>query len=185
MDTGASELTIAVILVLGILWLAVLVPPILRARNQQSRSDSVGDFHYRLGMLGQTNGTKRDLPLGTSVQRPMFAPSGTARMSPTQKRRRDVLLVLLGVAAATLFLAVLTRATPLFALHVLADAALGGYIYLLIQFKHRVYEQQSKVRYLGSGAPRFPAYPFGELGQQMASEPTGPRLVPLRRTASN
>ena len=119
-------MTIAVILVLGVLWLAVLVPPILRARNQQGRSDSVGDFNYRLGMLGQTNGTKRDLPVGTSVQQPMFAPNGSARMSATQKRRRDVLFVLLGVAAATLFLAVLTRMTAFFALHVLADARSAG-----------------------------------------------------------
>ena len=180
-------MTIAVILVLGVLWLAVLVPPILRARNQQGRSDSVGDFNYRLGMLGETNGTKRDLPVGTSMQRPMFAPSaGSARMSPTQKRRRDVLLGLLGVAAATLFVAVLTRGTAFVAVHVLADAALGGYVYLLIQFKRRAQEQHSKVRYLGSGVPRMPGgYPFGELGSNMASESSGPRLVPLRRIASN
>jgi len=44
-------LTIAVILVLGVLWVAVLVPPILRARGQQGRSDSVGDFTYRLSTL--------------------------------------------------------------------------------------------------------------------------------------
>ena len=57
--TGAFALTIAVILVLGVLWVAVLVPPILRARGQQSRSDSVGDFTYKLSTLGRANGSHR------------------------------------------------------------------------------------------------------------------------------
>ena len=49
-------MTIAVILILGVLWVAVLVPPILRARGQQGRSDSVGDFTYKLSTLGRANG---------------------------------------------------------------------------------------------------------------------------------
>jgi hypothetical protein len=178
-------LTIAVILILGVLWIAVLVPPILRARGQQSRSDSVGDFTYKLSTLGRANGSHRERPSKTSAQRPMFAPMGPgpAQMSAAQKRRRDVLLVLLGIAAATLFLAVLTRSMPFFALQLLADAALGGYVYLLIQFKQRAQEQQAKVRFLGSAyrepTPYFNGYSGG------GSESKGPRLVPLRQTASN
>ncbi len=60
--TGAFALTIAVILILGVLWVAVLVPPILRARGQQSRSDSVGDFTYKLTTLGRANGSHREPP---------------------------------------------------------------------------------------------------------------------------
>ncbi len=177
-------MTIAVILVLGVLWVAVLVPPILRARGQQSRSDSVGDFTYKLSTLGRANGSHRDRPRATSAQRPMFAPMGPgpATMSAAQKRRRDVLFVLMGAAAATLFLAVLTRSMAFFALQLLADAALGGYVYLLIQHKQRAHEQRAKVRFLGS-AYREPTPYFN--GHSGGSESSGPRLVPLRQTASN
>ena len=133
-------MTIAVILILGVLWVAVLVPPILRARGQQSRSDSVGDFHYKLSTLGAANGSHRLRPTRHQASpTPIFVPmgAGPASMSAAQKRRRDVLFVLLGIAAATLFLAVLTRSMAFFALQLLADVALGGYVYLLIQHKQR------------------------------------------------
>lgn len=180
-------MTIAVILVLGILWVAVLVPPILRARGQQNHSDSVGDFNYKLNTLGRANGSHRMRPSRTSSQSPIFAPmdAGPATMSAAQKRRRDVLVVLLGVVAATFFLAVLTRSTMFFALQILADIALGGYVYLLIQHKQRAQEQRSKVRFLSS-AYREPTPYFNA---QYASAPresaSVPRLVPLRQTASN
>jgi hypothetical protein len=179
-------LTIAVILVLGVLWVAVLVPPILRARGQQSRSDSVGDFHHRLSTLGRANGSHRNRPYRTSAQRPMFAPSGggPASMSAAQKRRRDVLFVLLGVVAATFFLAVLTRSTAFIGLQLLADAALAGYVYLLIQRKNRAQGQRSQVGYLGNSY-REPTPYFNPQYASAARESNGPRLVPLRQTASN
>jgi hypothetical protein len=179
-------LTIAVILVLGVLWIAVLVPPILRARGQQSRSDSVNDFRYKLSTLGRANGSHRERPTRTSSAQPIFVPRGPgpATMSPAQKRRRDVLLVLLGVVAATFFLAVLTRSMAFVALQVLADVALAGYVYLLIQYKNRTQEQRSGVRYLGA-AYREPAPYFNTQYAPAARESSGPRLVPLRQTASN
>jgi len=178
-------LTIAVILILGVLWVAVLVPPILRARGQQTRSDSVGDFHYKLSTLGQANGSHRARPSRTSSQRPIFAPMdpAPATMSAAQKRRRDVLFVILGLVAATLFLAALTRSTAFIALQLLADIALGVYVYLLIQHKHRAQEQRSKVRFLSS-AYREPTPYFGAYAPA-ARESAGPRLVPLRQTAAN
>ena len=68
-------MTIAVILVLGVLWVAVLVPPILRARGQQGRTDSVGDFTYKLSTLGRANGSHRNRPSRTSSQKPIFVPT--------------------------------------------------------------------------------------------------------------
>ena len=59
--------------------------------------------------------------------------------------------MLLGVVAATFFLAVLTRSMAFVALQLLADIALAGYVYLLVQYKQRTQEQRSKVRYLGAG----------------------------------
>jgi hypothetical protein len=178
-------LTIAVILVLGILWVAVLLPPILRARGQQSRSDSVGDFHHKLRSLGQANG-HRTRPRRTTASSPIFVPShsGISTMSAQQKRRRDVLFILLGLVAFTFFLAVLTRSMAFIALQLVADVALGGYVYLLIQYKQRAQEQRSKVRYLGGSYRQSSPYVNGQY-VSAAHEPSGPRLVPLRQTASN
>ena len=178
-------MTIAVILVLGILWVAVLVPPILRARGQQSRTDSVGDFHHKLRSLGQANG-HRSRPRRTNASSAIFVPTttGLGSMSAQQKRRRDVLFVLLGLVAFTFFLAVLTRSMAFIALQVVADVALAGYVYLLLQYKQRAQGQRSKVRYLG-GAYREPApYTNGRYGSA-AGDSSAPRLVPLRQTASN
>jgi hypothetical protein len=96
-----------------------------------------------------------------------------------------VLLVLVGVVAVTVFLAVLTRTMAFFALQLLADIALGGYVLLLIRHKQRVREQQSKVRFLGSEY-RQPAPSYAtEYSSRGTSGSSGPRLVPLRQTASN
>jgi len=176
-------LTIAVILVLGILWIAVLVPPILRARGQQNRSDSVGDFHYKLRSLGAANG-HRSRPVRTTAASPIFIPTHNigGSMSAQQKRRRDVLFVLLGLVAFTFILAALTRSMPLIALQLIADAALGGYVYLLVQYKQRAQGQRSKVHYFGGYREPTP-YINGRYVSSRA--PEGPRLVPLRQTASN
>jgi hypothetical protein len=178
-------LTIAVILILGVIWAVVLIPPILKARAGRPRNDSVGDFHYRLRMLGQTNGTHRDRPARLSLSRPAFAPHrGSGRQSPRQKRRQDVLLVMLGVCAATLFLALLSRMTVLLVVHLACDALLAAYLYLLVRHKQRATEQRSKVRFLNtayrSSAPYLAGYPASD----GTSESTGPRLVPVRQSAS-
>ena len=89
-------MTVLVILIIGLAWVAFLGPSILRARNRQGRTDSVGDFSHRLTQLGRTNGRHSDRrherSSSLSMQRPLFAPSrSTHQMTPTQKRRRDVL----------------------------------------------------------------------------------------------
>jgi hypothetical protein len=177
-------LTIAVILVLGVLWVAVLVPPILRARGAQGRSDSIGDFSHKLSSLGRANGHRT--PRGSSPK-PIFVPSapGPASMSAAQKRRRDVLFVLFGVVAATFFLAVLTRSMAFVMLQLLTDLALAGYVYLLIQHKQRAQGQRSKVRYLSAAyRETSPSYMNSQYVPPVR-EPHGPRLVPFRQTVSN
>jgi Flp pilus assembly protein TadB len=178
-------LTIAVILVLGILWVAVLVPPILRARGQQNRTDSVGDFSHKLRSLGQANG-HRARPRRSTASSPIFVPSHTSGsgMTAQQKRRRDVLFVLLGLVAFTFFVAVLTRSMAFVALQIVADLALAGYVYLLLQYKQRATDQRSKVHYLGA-AYREPAPSMNGRYSVTPSTSEAPRLVPLRQTASN
>ena len=132
-------MTVAIIFILALAWVAFLAPTILRARNNQVRADSVGDFHHRLRALGRTNGTQRKGPRPRPSHQPIFGPvtSGSPTMSPAQRRRRDVLLVLMIVAVTTLLVALVTRSMPAIALHLLVDAALGGYVYLLLQYKQQ------------------------------------------------
>ncbi len=182
-------MTIVLVLVIGLAWIAFLGPTILRARNRQGRSDSVGDFRHRLTQLGRTNGRHgerhHDMPTSSSLQRPLFAPSSMQRsMSRVQRRRRDVLFGLSGAVAITLLLALATRSTAFILLNLLVDAALVAYLYMLVQMRQQVAERRSKVRFLGS-AYRAPArYLLGAPEDPGSSESNGPHLVPLRQTAS-
>ena len=181
-------MTFVLIAVLGLAWIAFLAPTILRARNNQVRADSVGDFHHRLRALGRTNGTQRKGPRPHRMA-PLHGPvhGGPGAMSPAQKRRRDVLLILAALVGITLVVAVLQRSTPFIALQLLADAALAGYVYLLVQFRQRT-QAQRPVQPL-PGSPRVPAPYAPYANYQLAeidlreSERSGPRLVPLRQTA--
>jgi Flp pilus assembly protein TadB len=181
-------LTVLVILIIGLAWVAFLGPTILRARNRQGRTDSVGDFSHRLTQLGRTNGRhdrRQDRSSSLSMQRPLFAPSrSTHQMTATQKRRRDVLLALAAAAAATLVLAVFMRSTPFLLLNLVADAALVAYVYMLVQVRHQSREQRTKVRFVGSAYQRPAPYLLDGQDHFGSSESNGPRLVPLRQTAS-
>jgi hypothetical protein len=68
------------------------------------------------------------------------------------------------------------------ALQLVADAALAGYVYLLVQYKQRMQGQRTKVRYLGAAYRDSSPYASD---QPMSTHHGGPRLVPLRQTASN
>ena len=190
-DTGALTLTIAVILILGLIWAAVLIPPILRARSQQPRNDSVGDFHYKLSMLGHTNGTHRKRPDRVSTSRPAFAPvgRGPAKQShdaeapprgavhPHRHRRGHA------VPRAAEPDAAAVRGEPRS-----PTLLLAGYIYLLIQYKQRASEQQSKVRFLNTAyrtpAPYMVGPPVVERHERVdrpASRPAAPNRFELAR----
>jgi hypothetical protein len=185
---GASTLTIAVILILGILWVAVLVPPIMRARGNQGHGGSVSDFTHRLTSLGRVNGHRDRRSTRRTSNRPLYVPTATTYsvgggMSAQQKRRRDVLVVLGGVVGVTLLLALVTRSPLFIFLQLVADVALGAYVYLLLQYKQRAQERGAKVSYLGAaeyGAPTTPFSTFSDGAGQSASM----RIVPLRQTAS-
>ena len=105
-------------------------------------------------------------------------------MSPVQRRRRDVLIALTAAAAFTLLATVALRSVPLFLLNLLCDAALVAYMYMLVQVKQRAREQRVKVRFLGTAYQRTAPYLLDGPEHGGTSESNGPRLVPLRQTAS-
>jgi hypothetical protein len=171
-------LAILVILVLAVLWAAVLLPPILRARNGNGSTGGIGDF---VGKLREGFGGHRSAdpslpplvpimgPVGGGPMGPMGGPAGPmggpvgpmgspARvpggMTPQQRRRRDVLVGLLAAAGLTFFMALFAGSGIFWVLQLLADALLAGYIYLLLQFKARAHGGISQQQPLTA-----PAYP--------------------------
>ena len=145
-------MTITVLLILAVLWAAVLVPPVLRARSENRRGDRIGPL--RLGahvrspslaafgpppLLGGRSGPDRSA--GRSRASLPYRADGSSRapaeITPTQKRRRDVMLVLVGGVVLSLVLAAFTGTAFLWALHLLADVLLGAYVLLLVRIRQR------------------------------------------------
>jgi hypothetical protein len=151
-------LTITVLLILAVLWAAVLVPPALRSRSEGRRGETIKPLNYRLDGGGPGSGRT----LASMFNRPAARPGGfrpaafparpgsagasdrigaptrpPGEMTPAQKRRRDVLVLLLAGAALTCVVAVFTGVIALWLLHLLVDALLGGYVYLLVRLKQR------------------------------------------------
>lgn len=160
-------MTFVVLVILAGLWAIVLVPPLLRARNERA-ADSIGDFHQRLGVLGRTHRPSRRtrsaparLPAAVPPipARPGSAPlrpdSAPLRPGPewSARRRRDVVNVLVTTVALTLALAYLAGGAAAWSLHVLADVMLVAYVGLLLRFGHLQAERAGRVRYLPTGPP--------------------------------
>jgi hypothetical protein len=173
-------LAIPVLIVLAVLWGAFFLWPILSGRSSGRRADSIGDFSYRLGVIGKTGGHSRRRrsaqppaipvamppaipparPLGAAgVNAPLGSPLavvGSSAMSRSQRRRRDVLL-LLGVAVLSSLLLAVFAGNPLFWLvQLFTDALLAGYLVLLVRMKQTANERRAKVHYLPT-PPSAPA----------------------------
>lgn len=172
-------MAVVVLLILVIAWVIVLAPPLLRSRGEIRRTDSIGNFHHSLGVLGRTQGLdgRSSMPAGVRADGPLTPPlaarMGTASMSPTTasqrsaRRRREVFTVL-GAAATLTLLAALTVGGAMWGLHLLADLLLGAYAALVAWFRQLSIEHQQKVRYLPAARGHAPA-----------------PLAALRRTASS
>ena len=181
-------MAIPLILLLVVLWAAAglwLIPPMLRGRGQRRPADSVGDFSYRLGVIGKTGGHERHRPSGRLPQTPRpatpgYRPGTPVRytsgpvMTPAQRRRRDVLLGLIVVAVLTLLAGVLTGASMVWGLFLLVAVLLLAYIYALARMQQAKLEREVKVRYL----PGHTATP------QLAYRQQAPTLG-YRRSASS
>jgi len=186
-------LAIPVLLILAVLWAAVLVPPVLRSRSE-TRRRTVGDFTSRLGALNRQSSPTRSI--GVRPERPLHAVASSrdgsvrqhAPMTPAQKRRRDVLIVLGGAAIATLLLAVVTGNPLLWVLQIAADVSLGAYMFLLVALKHL-----SSTGAPSKGVGAWPAASPSSRPMSLAHPRVPPRpelapfpqaAPPLRRTAS-
>ncbi|MGI9032106.1 MAG: hypothetical protein ACR2HY_00150 [Acidimicrobiales bacterium] len=175
------------LVVLGILWIAFLVPPMVRSRTEGRPADSISAFRRQLATLRRTRpGVARSLaaprppaymtptsPGVTSlaarrslaaakgprpVARQAFVAAGLpTARARTLRRRRDVFVALLGSAAATLALGLLPPLRVLLYVNLVVDVLLVAYVALLIRQRTVVAEQEMKVRFLPGTRPIEPA----------------------------
>ncbi len=192
-------MAILVILVLAVLWAAVLLPPILRSRSEAGASPGgVGDF---VGKLRAGLGHGRQSDAGLPPLQPLMGPIGGPTSAPpvgpvkvsgggmnaTQKRRRDVLLGLMAAAVLTFLMAFMAGSMMFWLLNLVADALLGGYVYLLIQLKARQMHRGQAASPTGFvTGPATNVHSLDSMRQRDQSHveaPRGASVLALRRTA--
>lgn len=153
-----------VLLVLAVIWGAVLVPPMMRARSESRPADSIGNFRHQLSVLRRTGPTTvapanplripsyaAPVPAPTYQMARNYSPGG-ARRARTLKRRRDVLFTLLVAMGVTLVLGLLPPFRALLGLHVLCDVLFAGYVALLLRARNEAAERDMKLRFLPATA---------------------------------
>ena len=123
------------LVLLALVWAAVLLTPVMRSRSTAS-GDSISDFNYRLDVLAQTNGNTAPTARGNA---PQFGRSAA-------QRRRTALLILTSTVCVTGLLALATPSTAAWALNLVADAALVGFLGLWAWVRSVQAEQSVKVR---------------------------------------
>ncbi len=130
---------ILLLIVLAGVWVALLVPPLVRSRRDNRPSGSIQQFRRQLHVLGRTTP-------GGMVAVP--APSRAVRVRRCVKRRRDILLGLLVVMGASLLLGLIPALRIAWTVHVVADVAFVAYLWALVHRRNLAAEREAKVRYL-------------------------------------
>jgi hypothetical protein len=170
-------LTIVVLLILAMVWLAVLGPGLLRRRAERRSTDSIGAFHrqlrvlqrtgpalvdpaYRLDDDGDAASTALRLP---RPQRPSGRAVAAARRAPRHaaerrtdpyfrpdacRRRRNVLVGLVGVLVCTGLFGAVPAMRPALFVTLVDGLLLAGYVGLLVYLRTLALERQVKLRYL-------------------------------------
>jgi hypothetical protein len=129
-----------VLVILAALWAVVLLPPLLRSRTERS-NDSIGEFNYRLDVLGRTNGGLREDGMRASPR------------TRAAKRRRDVTRGLLLAVGVTGLLALATNIAAIWIVHAIADLALLAFFGLWAWTKSLANERAAKVRRMPTQRP--------------------------------
>lgn len=152
-----------ILLIVGAAWMAVLLPPLVRAKLNGSPSNSVSNFRRQLyslensggrGPRGQLRGMARPLAPTqlrgqsggrlTHVTAPLVRPEGVRHhrvgmnVNPhylLRQRRQHLVVGLAGLVAASLFLAFTTGSTAMVYVFTVSLLALIGYCYVLVQLR--------------------------------------------------
>lgn len=127
--------------VLGLAWIAVLVPAALKARREAPLS-AAQRFKHRMDLIAPS--ARRS---GRWVCVPRVGPErpGVRSHRRAQEQRKRLLEVLLGIAGATFLLALLAGGAWT-RLHVIADIVLVSYAVLLVGAKRKRADTRMKIR---------------------------------------
>ena len=145
--------TLLVLVILGLIWAAVLLPPYLQNRREHRPGDSIASFRHQLSVLERATpeGRARNitrLDTRTVARSASLAPrSAMVTTSSARKRRRDVFLTLFGAVGVTFLLAI-AMGGMVWMLHAVIDLAFIGYVGLLVKLQQEATEKDIKVRFL-------------------------------------
>ena len=154
-----------VLLFLAAVWALVLIPPLFRGRVEGRSADSIGDFRRQLHVLQRTGPTAFGPPgparFSGSTASAMVAPfrgpgaprsPQSLRRQRTLKRRRDVLLGLIGTTAGSLLLGAIPAFRILWLVTLISAGLLVGYVALLVRMRNVAAERDMKLRFLPAAA---------------------------------
>lgn len=127
-----SLLTPLLVVLLLVLWGAVFVPSILRAREKTSPIVSVGMFRRRMRVL-----SGRPPASGRWVLMPATPQELEAPRRRSIRRRRQIFTGLVFLAVATLLLGLLPGLRVFLRVHLTTDVLLATYVAFLIWVKER------------------------------------------------
>lgn len=125
-------MTLLLVLLLAVLWGAVFLPAILRARLDSSPIVSVGMFRRGMRAL---SGSHLSGQGGRWVLMPRTPEDGELPRKRALMRRRRMFAALLAGSLVTLVLGIFPGLHGLLKLHVALDCTLAGYVLYLVQTK--------------------------------------------------
>jgi hypothetical protein len=131
-----SVLTALLIVLLAVLWGAVFLPTILRARQTSSPISSVGTFRRGMKALG-ANKTS-----GRWIVMPPRPADDIAMRKRAIYRRRQVFTALLFAASVSLLLGLVPDLRWMLQVHLAIDAMLLAYVGILLRIKRRIVQSR-------------------------------------------
>jgi hypothetical protein len=127
-----GAVTLLLVILLALLWGIVIVPAILRAREDRSPLGTVGMFRTNMRALGSG---LRSTPAGRWILLPSHPDDLLAPRERNLRRRRHLFSALVAGAAGTLVLGLVPGMSDFLKLHLILDLVLAGYIRFLLKVK--------------------------------------------------
>ena len=150
-----------VLLVVVAAWAAVLVPPLLRGRQENRPNSSVVDFRRQLSTfqrsapvrpgspmrsmarpLAPSPGRQRPMPLSHATPTRGIVRQNVSRQHLIKQRRQNVLVTLALLSVGSAFIAFTTKSDLFIYVFVLSAISLAGYCYKLSQLRRYPSSQQ-------------------------------------------
>jgi hypothetical protein len=155
-------------LVLGVLWAAFFLWPMVQRRMSGTNRNSIGDFSRRVSALGGVGGRgSRRSPTLASIQQPrpvafkaagpratrVSSGGGLPVSAAARKRRRDALALFAIGAFGSFVLALVVGGVVLWAVQIVLDLLLIGYVVVLAMIARQDRSRRAQVHHLPSRNP--------------------------------